>query len=64
MLEARSRSFMIGAVLASNHRNDLSSLDTLLRIAESADTGIRRLELPGGWYGRLSERGIWWNLTV
>jgi hypothetical protein len=30
MLEARSRSFMIGAVLASNHRNDLSSLDTLL----------------------------------
>jgi hypothetical protein len=31
MLEARSRSFTIGTVLASNQRNDLSSLDILLR---------------------------------
>jgi hypothetical protein len=31
MLEACSRSFTIGTVLASNHRNDLSSFDILLR---------------------------------
>ena len=31
MLEAHSRSFTIGTVLASNQQNDLSSLDILLR---------------------------------
>ncbi len=31
MLGARSRSFTIGTVVASNHRGDLSNLDSLLR---------------------------------
>ena len=56
MLEARSRSFTIGTVLASTQRNDLSGLDTLLRdsawklinvsTCEEVTQAIRCLRVP------------------
>ena len=56
MLEAHSRSFTIGTVLASTQRNDLSSLDTLLRgsawklikvsTCGEAEQAIRRQRAP------------------
>ncbi len=56
MLEVRSRSFTIGTVLASNHHDDCSSLDTLLRgsawklikvsTCSEAKQALRRLRVP------------------
>jgi len=56
MREVRSRSFTIGTVLASNHGNDLSSFDILLRgsawklikvsTCDEAKQAIRRQRVP------------------